>query len=376
MAVFEIIPAGTRAASMLGWFAGICNRVTDFLVGSVFASKFEAVAVEMESQDFAFYRAIRKAIPIALYNAFDFTLEPATAAANYVTFTANVAPSADIVIPAGTLVISQTNSSTQGNTYSTAAPAILAAGQTTVQAYVVCTVAGSAGNTDINTINAIKTVVPGIDSVNNAAAFINGSDIETESERRARFIAFIATLPRGTNAAVEYGAMTAQLVDASGNITESVAYAVCIDAPLDQPAGSGTCYICNSAGTASSDLIALAQKLINGYKDASGAKIAGWKAAGAIITVAAATRSVHNTTVAIVMAADVQDPAALRAQAQSISGTYLSSGGIGDSYIFNEHVQRVMDLTGVIDVTITASGNVNPANNTIIRPGTITVTSS
>ena len=376
MGVFEIIRAEQRTADMVGWFAGVCGKVTDFIGGSVFRSKYEAVAVEMESQDFAFYSALKKAIPTAIYNAFDFTLQPANAAANYVIFTANTAPILDIVIPAGTIVTTAASTGSQNNSYATAEVAVLPAGQTAVSVFVECTIAGSAGNTDVNTVNTLQTVVPGVDQVNNPAAFTNGTDIETESSRRGRFLVFISTLARGTNAAVQYGALTAQLVDGSGNITESVAYAVCIDAASDLPAGSGTCYICNSAGTASTGLIALAQKIINGYTDASGNKIAGWKAAGAIITVAAATLSAHNTTVAITMSAGVGSPTTLATQAQSITSAYLSSGGIGDPYIFNEHVQRVMNLPGVEDVAISPTGNVTPSASTILRPGSITVTTA
>jgi len=376
MGVFEIIRAEVRTASMTGWFSGVCGKITDFLVGSVFRSKFEAVAVEMEAQDFAFYSALKKAIPTAIYNAFDFTLQPANAAANYIIFTANTAPTLDVVIPAGTIVTTATSTTTQSNSYATAEAAVLLAGHTTVSVFVECAVAGSSGNTDVNTINTLQTVIPGIDRVNNAVSFTNGTNIETESARRGRFLVFISTLARGTNAAVQYGALTAQLVDGSGNITESVAFAVCIDAPSDQPAGSGTCYICNSAGTASTGLIARAQKIINGYTDASGNKIAGWKAAGAIITVAAATLSTHATTVAITMSAGVGSPTALATQAQTITSAYLSSGGIGDPYTFNEHVQRIMDLPGVADVAITPTGNITPAASAIIRPGVITVTTA
>ena len=84
---FEIIKAETRTASMIEWFTGICSAVTDFLPGSKIRSKFETIAVEMEAQDYAFYQALRKAIPISIYQAFDFKLQAAQKASGLVTFT-------------------------------------------------------------------------------------------------------------------------------------------------------------------------------------------------------------------------------------------------------------------------------------------------
>ena len=373
---FEIIRKEQRASSMTGWFSGICGKVTDFLAGSVTKSKFESVAVEMEAQDYAFYTALKKAIPTAVYNAFDFTLKPPTEASNYVIFGANVAPTTNIIIPAGTVVTSQTTAAVHVNSYATAEAAILLAGQTTVQAFVECTVAGAAGNTDVNTINSIQSVVEGIDTVTNTTALSNGQNIETEAGRRSRFKTFISTLSRGTNAAVEYGAMIASIKDTSGNIIESVMYARCIDAPADQPGGAGTCYIANSGGTASSDLIAQAQKIVDGVRNTDGTKVAGWKAAGAKIPVVEATLSLHNCTVAGVMDGTVGDQTALEAQMTAVTSAYLSSGGLGDGYIYNEHVQRIMAIPGIGDVTITPAGNITPPSSTIIRPGALTVTAS
>ena len=371
--VFDIIKAETRTASFIGWFSGICGKATDFIVGSVVRSKFEAVAVEMESQDFAFYTALKKAIPTAIYNAFNFNLLPAVAASNSVIFTANTAPLTNVNIPAGTIVVSQTTADVQGNSYATASAATLIAGQTTVSVFVECTVPGAAGNTNINTINTIQTVVPGIDSVNNAVSFTNGQDIETETQRRARWLIYITTLARGINTAVEYGATSSFLTDTSGNITEQIAYANFVDAPSDQPAGSGTCYVCNSAGIVSDTLLALAQQNINGYTNSSGNKVPGWKAAGAKIAVTAATLINQNFTIVVTTDSTVNDWEAFEAQVQTVTENCLQ-GGIGGSYIYNEHVQKIMDLPGAIDVSITPVGNVNPASGAILRLGTATVT--
>jgi len=106
MSTFRVIRAEERTANMIGWFSGICRAVTDFIVGSKIRSQFETLAVEMESQDFQFYAALKKAIPAAIYNAFNFNITPAAKAAGSVTFTASPAPTTDIIIPAGTITSS------------------------------------------------------------------------------------------------------------------------------------------------------------------------------------------------------------------------------------------------------------------------------
>src|SRR6266702_2487735 len=144
---FSIIKMETRLANMVTWFAGLQNKITDFVVGGKTRTKFEAIAQEMESQDFHIYRAIIKAIRTSVYQTFDFNLEPAARAAGLVTFSASPAPASDIPIPAGTRVATVGTAAVAEIVYETTVDVTLLAGTTSINAPVSCTVAGVAGNT-------------------------------------------------------------------------------------------------------------------------------------------------------------------------------------------------------------------------------------
>jgi uncharacterized phage protein gp47/JayE len=85
---------------------------------------------------------------------------------------------------------------------------------------------GSQGNVLASTISMIASSIPGVDTVNNPAAFGGGYDQETDSALRTRFQDFLATRARGTLKAVGYAISSLQPglhyvihenLDASGN---------------------------------------------------------------------------------------------------------------------------------------------------------------
>lgn len=357
MAVFDIVKMETRVARMIGWLAGIQSRITDFLPGGKTRTKLEAVALELEQQDYQVYQAIKKAIPIALYAGFSFPPLAAVRASGNVTFSAAVAPAQDVTIPKGTLVATTESTTAQAKTFETSAAAVLAAGQTSVVVPILCTVPGSAGNTGVGTVNVIKTTVPGIDTVTNVSAITNGTDVESETARSIRFREYIASLSRGTAAALEYAAKTARLIDAGGIVTERVVQAKAYDAAA-ATAGFADVFVHNGTGSTSAGLITEAQKLIDGYTGADGVKVAGYKAAGIVVTVAGATELSQDVTVTVTKKTDA-DAATVEAAAEAAASTYIASLKIGEKFVYHELVERIMAVAGVYDVTLAApTGNV------------------
>lgn len=372
---FEIIKAETRTARMVEWFSGICTAVTDFLPGSKIRSKFETIAVEMEAQDYAFYQALKKAIPIAIYQAFDFKLLPAQKASGMVTFT-GAPTTSNITVPAGT-VLGTTNAS-DAKTYATTADATIVIGQTTVQAPVLCTSPGAFGNTPVGTITKLITPISGISAVSNAAALINGSDRETEDSRRLRFNLYIQTLTRGTKEAIEYGASTAALYDSSGATIESVQF-VNVVQPAEEnpsnPAGEIYCYIYNGSGSTSTDLVTETQKIIDGYTDAIGNKVAGYKAAGVICTVAKATEQPIDVTCTVTRISTEADPTTIQTDCVATIAQLIQDLSMGNDVIHSQIINKVMEVTGVYRVSVsTPSADIAIASDTIPTVGTITVT--
>jgi hypothetical protein len=376
---YKIIRAEDRVASMIDWFTGVCKTITDFVVGSKIRTKFETIAVEMEAQDYAWYQSLKKAIPIALYRAFDFELQPAQAAIGSAVFSIPAPVSVSITIPANTIVGTIASLSAGEVLFKTVVDAIIGIGQTaTVDIPVQCTVAGVIGNVALGTITAVKSTVTGASSlaVTNGSAVTGGLEREAEDERRLRFIEYVKTLSKGTPDAVVYGAKTAYLASTNGVITERVQSAVIYEPflySLIAPVGKFECYVYNGETGASDELVTEAQKIIDGYRTADNILIPGWKAAGVICGVKKAVTTPVATTATITLLSG-GDVVATNTVAEEVIDSYIASLEIGEKLIFNVLVERLMGLPGVYNVAISApSGDLTPAFNEVYTKGTKTI---
>lgn len=372
---FQIVRAEDRTARMLQWFSGICQKITDLLPGSKIRTKFESIAVEMEAMDFAFYQAAKKAIPAAVYQAFDFSLLPPEKSSGSVVLSADAPPATDILIPQGTKVATVGTTNNPEKLYATTATVTLAAGQSSIAVQIACTVPGTIGNAGTGMISVIKGTISGVSSVTNTSAFVNGTDKETETERRTRFIEYIASLRRGTSEAIEAGAKTATILDEVDGAVIEMVNSAHVDEEYSEVNGNIACYIFNGSGGTSDALVARAQQIVNGYIDADGTKIGGYKAAGVICTVIKATETAPTVAIAVVAMPNV-NKVALKAQVEAIIATYLDTLDIGQNCLRSEIIQRVKAVTGVYDCTLTTPAtNLTAAASEVFTPyGTITAT--
>ena len=368
---FQIIKAENRTANMIVWLAGLQKKITDFMVGGKTRTKLEAIAVEMESQDMQFYIAAMKAISTAIYQAFDFQIQPAIKASGNVIFSASSPPASDITIPAGTSVATPSSLVSPEKTYQTIADATLPAGQSTVTVQVICDNAGDIGNTGAGTITVMKSTVSGIDAVTNPVAMTNGREKETEPERRVRFQQYIATLTRGTAAALCYAAKSVSIKDGNGTILERVLQVGVTEPPETGPAGSCDVVIYNGTGGASQELIQAVQAAIDGDSETGNP---GYKAAGVIVTVKAATTVATPITVNI-ESLPGSDKSTIRTQAESIISTYFQTFTIGGPLIFHELAERIMGIEGVYNINLTnPTKDVEAAPSQILVAGQVTIT--
>lgn len=377
---FQIIKAETRAQRLIEWFSGICPSITDFVAGSKIRSKFETIAVEMESQDFAWYQALKKAIPVAIYRAFDFNLLPAQKAIGSVTFSVAAPLINDIVIPKDTQVATAATATQAEKLYATTAAATIYAGQSSVSVPISALASGIIGNTPSGTITIIKTSINNLDSINNTEPIAGGSERETEDERRIRFIGYVSTLSRGTIAAVEYGAKTAAIYNENGDVIETVHDAI-VHEPFmtdpSQPVGVFNIYIYNGTSGTSDVLIAEVQKVVDGYTLDDGTKIPGWKAAGVICQVLKATETTLDITASILIRSGY-DTGSIENLVITAFDQYIGAIGIGKPFIYNELIERIMGIDGVYNCSVTVpAGDMTPQFNEVYIPGikTITVTS-
>ena len=100
---------------------------------------------------------------------------------------------------------------------------VLTASTASINVTVNANVAGTASNAGANAINVITTPIPYVDTVTNGSAFTNALDAETDIAFRARFVSYLGSLSKATNAAIGYAISSVQgVVDYT--ITENVAY--------------------------------------------------------------------------------------------------------------------------------------------------------
>lgn len=140
---------------------------------------------------------------------FGFTRLPAVAATGIVTFS-RFTTTQQALVPIGATV--QTADGTQqftvqidttNSAYSAALGGyVIAAGTGSVSVPVTAVTLGAAGNAVAGSVTVIAGAISGVDTVTNAAAFVNGADAESDAAVRTRFVAYVASLSKATKAAV------------------------------------------------------------------------------------------------------------------------------------------------------------------------------
>lgn len=373
------------------------TALTDFNVGSKTRVMIEAFAEELEAFYHMMFRGILEATNDAVFNSFDFPALPAVAASGNVTFSLVVAGSATPLAPTTTFTIPRgfrvqipvsstlavSSAALPGTIYTVTTSTAWAAGQTSVVVPVACTQAGTIGNTTANSITGIVDILPTVTGgqfkVTNVLPFVNGEPAEDQNSRKARFAQYLQSLGKGTLVAIEHAALTAQVLDASGNVQEQVktVFAVepfKIDGSL--PVGHVDVYIYNGFGNTSAALVAATQQIVDGYVDSNGNKIAGFKAAGIIATVKAAIEQPQTFQINVKMQPNTSLTDDIISQIQGAIVKYVSTLGPGDTLIFNRIIELVMDSSSVYNcVIVSPNGDVQALDvQHIITVGSVSVT--
>lgn len=140
---------------------------------------------------------------------FGFTRLPARAATGQVTFSRFTATQ-QAVVPVGATVQTADGSQTFSVTVDTTNSAynaglggyVILANTASVNVPVQAAAGGSGGNVQAGTITVITSSISGVDTVTNAAAFLNGEDAEPDADFRSRFVLFLASLSKATKTAI------------------------------------------------------------------------------------------------------------------------------------------------------------------------------
>jgi len=204
---------------------GSSRFLVDFSVGSILRAVVEAysaVAMWLQGMVLQLLATTRAATSngsdldswMADYGLTRLSAAAATGVVSFARFT----PTHQAVVPIGAVVqtadgtqkyavqldVSNTAYSASQNGY------VLAAGVASVSVPVEALAAGSAGNAAVGGISLLGQAMPGVDTVSNAAALVNGEDAETDAALRTRFVAYMASLSKATKAAVGYAISSLQ----------------------------------------------------------------------------------------------------------------------------------------------------------------------
>lgn len=188
----------------------------------------------------------------------------ATTAAGFVTF-ARYTPTTTALIPVGAQVKTFDGAWTYTVTDGGLAidPVLggyqLPAGQASITLPVKATVSGAGGNADPGTVSLLASAVAGVDTVTNSAAIAGGFEAESDASLQARFVAYIASLPRATRGAIEF---------AIGQVQPGLTHSVIEGQRPDGTAAPAvfTIVLDDGTGTPSADLIARVSAAVSEYR--------------------------------------------------------------------------------------------------------------
>ena len=358
---FQIKDFVSIVAAQVNHARGVTTKITDFQPGSVARTLMEAPAVEIEELYLQMFLGLRDAIPVATFLSFGFERLPAATAIGYVSISKNPAPTSSISIPKGI-----TFSSTDGRVYTSIADVIWFSGQSVISVQVAASSAGSSGNVAQGVINSCSLF--NSDYIVSNSTIDSGRDIETDSEREARFAEFVGALSRGTVFACLYGAGQAKILDVDGNIFEYVAKR----GVLEQP-GHVTIYLYSNRGIPSPELIAVGQKIIDGSRDeATGIVTPGYRAGGVRFDVLPMVERSVPLSINVGMLDGYTLNASVNQQLGDIYGTAIRAVEPGTTLYLGALVDKLLAADGVRTIVPVTNSNIVCGVNEVLMPGTLT----
>lgn len=264
--MFQIKDFTSIAASQINYAKASQSKITDFNVGSVARTILEAPAIEIEEFYQRMLAGVLEAIPVAIYQGFNFQQLSSAAAGGNVVVTFQTPLSGSLTVASGAVF----QNPATGVRYQSSVSVTALTGATSMVIPVNAITPGTVGNASLNKITiSINTSFPSGAVIGNQPIY-SGRDGETEHDRLVRFLSYVASLSRGTVSALRYGASTAVVTNESGMIVEYVTRV-----GLVEGRGSVDIYLFSSIGAASAELLENAQAILDG-----GTLLPGYRAAG------------------------------------------------------------------------------------------------
>ncbi|MBM7045453.1 baseplate J/gp47 family protein [Rhizobium lusitanum] len=289
-----------------------------------------------------------------------------TAAVGSVTYS-RFTPTTSALIPIGSRVQTSDFTQTFVVTVDTSNPAysatsggyIIPATVSSVTVPVAAQNASSGSNVQPNTVSVILDSIIGVDTVNNSAAFTGGTDGESDGALRVRFVDYLASLARGTVAAIKFAISNVQLGIVS-SILENV------DHSLNVQRGNLTIIVDDGTGSPPSSLLTSVYQAVDAYR-----------AAG--ITFAVFAPSIVSANVsAIVGVKSGYDVNSVKGAVGQVVTDYINTLGIGVTLSYTRLAQVIYDASpGVASVSSltlnSGTADLVPTAVQVIKSGTVAI---
>lgn len=235
----------------------------------------------------------------------------------------------------------------------------IAVGVSTLNCAVTAVTPGSGANILAGTLGLIAAQIPYVDSVSNAAGFLNGVNAETDAAYKARFGFFLAGLARGTPVAVG-SAVLGVAANLSYTIQENYT-----NLGVYQP-GNFVVTVDDGSGATPAATLTLV-----------GTAVSAVRPIGSTFSVQAATALLANTAMTITCPTAALKTAAIPLVVAAINA-YVAALPVGAVMSYGRVWQLAFDASpNITDVTGCllngGTADIGGAFNVVVRPGTTTV---
>lgn len=331
---------------LVDWITLKSDKLSDFNVGSALRTLTEAIAIQFEEFYFAMQQNINYAIENAVYESFGFKIKPSSAASGDVTVDFEEPLPSDMTFVTGTIFCT---SAAYGYIYYESTETVYAKkGDISVVIPVRCKTTGELGNVPSGAITTIVTTNFIIKSIYNLNAFVNGTEEETNTERKKRFQDYIKTLARGTADSIVYGCLEVDGV--TGAWTD------------DNYVGYVKLYAHDANGNLSEEL---RQKILKNLDN--------YRAGGIEVEVLPIVKKSIDLSVTIILDNDY-DPDTYASLITNLIENHLNSYSVASHLYISDliHIIKSAYDNAVINILFNNFNDVIVNNNELIRPGSIT----
>lgn len=243
----------------------------------------------------------------------------------------------------------------------TSAAYIRPQGTASITVPVQCQTTGTTGNVDAGAICLLGTSISGIDTCTNAAAFVNGSDGETDSALIARFPLWLAAKATASTAAVE---------NAISGVQTNLTYSIMDGQAADQTyrAGFFTAVVDDGTGDASDALVEEVYTAIDAVR-----------ACGVGFSAIRSTELVANVSMTITVPSGTAT-ASVQTAVQTAITSDIDAQTVGAGYSYARLAVVAWNNAGVTPTSISAillndaQADIPAKTAQVVRAGTITIT--